>query len=161
MNVQQYHWHIQDVVGVDEEAKQHIVALAQRLHEFGHRIEERGMELWNRLSGALDLLGVERIMARNQNEMETEYNNFVRELSDFVNQEITQFGRRLTLIEGTSQNVQNTSSQVREIAQAMSKRVDKVEQQMESVCSSQKEEADQVVEYGIFGLKTEILHEVD
>ena len=32
---------------------------------------------------------------------------------------------------------------------------------MESVCSSQKEEADQVVEYAIFGLKTEILHEVD
>ena len=32
----QYHWHAQGAVGTDEEARQHVVALAQRLHEFGH-----------------------------------------------------------------------------------------------------------------------------
>ena len=37
----QYQWHVQDAVGVDDEARQHIVALAQRLHQFGHRTEER------------------------------------------------------------------------------------------------------------------------
>ena len=35
------------------------------------------MELWYRLSGVLDLPGVERLMAKNQNEIETEYSNFV------------------------------------------------------------------------------------
>ena len=90
-------------------------------------------------------------MAKNQNEMETDYNNFVQRLSDFVNQEITQFRHRFMLLEGTSQNIQNTSTQVREIAQAMSERVDKVEQKMKSVRSSQKEVVDQAVEYGILG----------
>ena len=42
-------------MGVDEEAKQHIVALAQKLHDFGHRTEEREMELWRRLGGAIEV----------------------------------------------------------------------------------------------------------
>ena len=82
------------------------------------------------------MLGVERLLAKIQNEMETEYNNFVQRLSDFVNQEIAQFGHRLMLIEGTSQNIQNTGTQVRGIAEAMLDRVEKVEQSMESVRSS-------------------------
>ena len=93
--------------------------------------------------------------------METEYNNFVQQLSDFVNQEVTQFRCRLMLLDGTSQNIQNTSIQVHEVAQAMSERVDKVEQEMESVCFGQKEEVDWALQYGIFGLKIVILCEVD
>ena len=41
----QYHWHAQGAVGTDEEARQHVVALAQRLHEFSNRTEAREMEL--------------------------------------------------------------------------------------------------------------------
>ena len=62
----QYHWHVQGAVGADDEARQHIDALAQRLHQFGHGKEEREMELWHRLSNAIDLSGVERELARNQ-----------------------------------------------------------------------------------------------
>ena len=51
----QYHWHVQGVVGADDEAKHHIDALVQRLHQFGHRTKEREMELWHRLSSAMDL----------------------------------------------------------------------------------------------------------
>ena len=76
MNAPQYHWHIQGVVGANEEAKQHIVALVQRLHDFRHQTKEHGMEWWHWLSGALDLLGVERLIAKNQNERETKYNHF-------------------------------------------------------------------------------------
>ena len=43
-------------MGADEEARQHIAALAQRFQDFGHRTKEREMELWHQLSGALDLL---------------------------------------------------------------------------------------------------------
>ena len=60
VNAPQYHWHVQVVVGSDDEARNHINTLAQRLHQFGHRTEEREMELWHRLSGAVDVPGVER-----------------------------------------------------------------------------------------------------
>ena len=34
-------------MGADKEARQHIVTLAQRLYEFGHRTEDREMEIWH------------------------------------------------------------------------------------------------------------------
>ena len=51
VNAPQYHWHVQGAVSADDEARQHIVALAQRLHHFGHRTEERELELWQMLLG--------------------------------------------------------------------------------------------------------------
>ena len=39
-------------MGADDEARQHIVALAQRFHQFGHQTEERELEMWHRLSNA-------------------------------------------------------------------------------------------------------------
>ena len=76
----------------------------------------------------MDLPGVERLMARNQSEMETKYNNFVQRLSDFVNHEISNFGHRLALLEAPMGTMQNTCTQVRKTTQTMSKRMDKVEQ---------------------------------
>ena len=52
----QYHWNVQGVVDADDEAKHHIDALAQRLHQFGRCTKEREMELWHWLSSALDFL---------------------------------------------------------------------------------------------------------
>ena len=40
---------------------------------------------------AMDMLGVEWFMARNQETWETEYNNLVKELSAFVNKELNEF----------------------------------------------------------------------
>ena len=59
------------------------------------------------------------------------------------------------------ETMQNTFTQVHEIAQAMSGWMDKVDQHLEYVCSDQKEEADLAVGYAIFGLKTEIMRELD
>ena len=47
-------------MGVDEEARQHIVALAQRLYEFGHHTKDREMEIWHRLGSTVKLPEVER-----------------------------------------------------------------------------------------------------
>ena len=47
VNAPQYHWHVQGAVGTDKEARQHLVALAQQIYEFGHRIEACEMELWH------------------------------------------------------------------------------------------------------------------
>ena len=63
VNAPQYHWHVQGAVGADDEARQHIVALAQRLNQFVHQTEERELELWHRLSHAADAPGVERWLA--------------------------------------------------------------------------------------------------
>ena len=45
VNAPQYHWDVHGAMGGDDEARQHIVALAQRLHQFGHQTEERELEL--------------------------------------------------------------------------------------------------------------------
>ena len=39
----------------------------------------------------MDLLGLERLLAKNQEIWETEYNKFVNELSTFVNKELNEF----------------------------------------------------------------------
>ena len=47
-------------MGADEEARQHIVALAQRLYEFDHRTEDREIEIWHQLGNTVELSEVER-----------------------------------------------------------------------------------------------------
>ena len=58
------------------------------------------MELWDQLSSAMDLCGVERQLARNQEIWEAEYNKFANELSVFVNKELNDFQRSNALISG-------------------------------------------------------------
>ena len=87
VNAPQYHWHVQGAVGADDEARQHIVGFAQRLHQFGHRTEERELELWHRLSNVADIAGVECQLAIAQETWESEYNKFITELSNFVNKD--------------------------------------------------------------------------
>ena len=53
--------------------------------------------------------------------------NLCKNLPDFVNQEFRKFGQRLTLVEGTSQKIQDIGTQAREVSYAMVERVDKVE----------------------------------
>ena len=59
-----YHWHVHDAVGADDKARNHIDALAQRMHQFGHCTKEREVELWHQLSNVVDLPGVERQLAK-------------------------------------------------------------------------------------------------
>ena len=91
VSAHQYHWHVQGAVGANNTSRHHITTLAQRLHQFGHRTKEREMGFWHRLSNAMDLPGVERLFARNQEIWEAEYNKFVNELSVFVNKELSEF----------------------------------------------------------------------
>ena len=76
----------------------------QRLHQFGHRIEERELELWHRLSNVADVPGVERRLATAQEMWESEYNKFIAELTSFVNKEISEFRQRILSVgESTTQ----------------------------------------------------------
>ena len=92
MSAPQYHWHGQGAVGTNEEARHHVVALAQRLYEFGHQTEAREMEIWHRLDNAAQLSEVEQRVANCQQEMANEFDRFTERLSDFINREIQQFG---------------------------------------------------------------------
>ena len=161
VNAPQYHWHVQGAMGVDEEARQHMIALAQRLYEFGHRTEDCEMEIWHRLGSTVELPELERQVAKSRQVMANEYDQFVQKLSDFVNQEFSQFGQRLTLLEGTSHKIQDIGTQTREVSQAMVEWVDKVEGQMMSIRSTLKKEAYLAVEYKANELKTKFLAEVD
>ena len=60
-------------MGTDEEARQHVVALAQRLHEFGHQTKAREMELWHWLGHVAQLSEVEQRMANCRQEMANEF----------------------------------------------------------------------------------------
>ena len=102
VNAPHYHWHVQGAVGANKEARQHIVALAQRLYEFGHHIEDCKMEIWHRLGSMMELPEVERQVAKNQQVMANESDQFVLKLSDSLNQEFHQFRQRIILLEGMS-----------------------------------------------------------
>ena len=56
------------------------------------------MELWHRLSNGVDVLGVERLLAMNQEIWEAEHNKCVNELSVFVNKELSEFWRIIVLV---------------------------------------------------------------
>ena len=109
----------------------------------------------------MELPEMERRLTSYQQLMENEYDRFTKRLSDFINREISQFGQRLTLLEGTSQNIQDIGTQAREVSQAMSERVDKVENQLESIRLNMKTEAYLAVSYKVNELKTEVTSAVD
>ena len=157
----QYHWHVQGAVGTDEEARQHIAAFAQRLHEFGHRTEAQEMELWHRLGHVTQLSEVEQRVANCQQEMANAFDRFTKRLSDFINREIHQFGQRFTLLEGTLQTNQDIGTQTDEVSQAMVERMDKAEGQIMTVRSTLKTEAYLAMDYKSRELKTEIMSEVN
>ena len=58
LHAPQYHWHVQGATGVDDEARQQVVALAEQMYRFGHRTEAREMELWGRVQNAMEVSGV-------------------------------------------------------------------------------------------------------
>ena len=88
MSAPQYHQHAQGVVSANDEARQHIVALAERLYQFGHRTEEREMELWHRLSNTMDLPEVRRQLDQQHEFWAPEYDKFIAAQMAFVNKEI-------------------------------------------------------------------------
>ena len=40
VNASEYHWHVYGAIGVDDEARQQLVALTNQLYNIGHQIEE-------------------------------------------------------------------------------------------------------------------------
>ena len=132
-------------MGVDDEARQHIVALAQRLHQFGHRTEERELELWHRLNNVADVAGVERRLAIAQETWESEYNKFITELSNFVNKEIDDFRRSIVVMSESLSDHRIFNTHNREFVQATSQQMERVQNQVTSIRSDFREHIEQAV----------------
>ena len=161
VNAPQYHWHVQGTVGADDEARHHIVALAERLHQFGHRTEEREMEIWHRLSTAADLPGVESRLAGIQEIWESEYNKFVEELSTYVNKEINGFRRSIVVTGENLSELQILNTRYRESAQALSQRMDSVQNRVTSIRSDVTEQVDRSLQQLKNELRTEFQTALD
>ena len=129
-------------MGADDEARQHIVALAQRLHHFGHRTKERELELWHRLSNSADVPRVECRLATTQETWESEYNKFIAELSSFVNKEISDFRRSIVMMSDSLRDLRLFNTHHHESAQATSQRMERVQNQVTSIRSDFKGQID-------------------
>ena len=51
-------------MGVDDEARQRVVALAEQMYRFGHRIDAREMELWGYVQNVMEASGVHQLVAQ-------------------------------------------------------------------------------------------------
>ena len=136
-------------MGIDDEARQHIVALAQRLHHFGHRTEERELELWHRLSNVADVAGVERGLATAQETWESEYNKFIAKLSTFINKEISEFRQSILSVGESTTQLQGT-------AWATTQRMESIQKQVTSIHPDLKEQIDRAVLEAKTELRTEL-----
>ena len=144
-------------MGADDEARQHIVALAQSVvfdtWQFGHRTEERELELWHQLSNVADVPGVERQLATAQEMWESEYNKFIAELSSFVNKEINDFRCSIVVMSDSLRDLRVFNTHNREsYVQATSQRMERVQNQVTSIRSDLKEQ----IERAILEVKTEL-----
>ena len=85
------------------------------------------MELWYWLSKAMGFPGLERLLAKNQEIWETEYNEFINELSTFVNKKFNQFQRSIIPMGESISEFYIYSTHVRKSTQATSQRIDRVQ----------------------------------
>lgn len=95
INATQYHCHVQQVVGADEEARQWIVVLAQQLDEFSHQTEERELELLQQLSNGVNVSGVQQLLAKVETEMQRESTQFTTNLFGHVEKQLKEVGQTI------------------------------------------------------------------
>ena len=91
----QYHWYIQGAVGVDEEARQRVVALAEQMYKFGHRTEAREMELWGCVQNVMEASGVHQLLAQLEQKMQEETTRFAEEMYKYVDDSAGQLEKTL------------------------------------------------------------------
>ena len=84
MHAPQYHLHIQGAAGVDDEARQRVVALTEQMYRFGHRTEAREMELWGRGQNVMEASGVHQLLAQLEQKMQEETTRFAEEMYKYV-----------------------------------------------------------------------------
>ena len=95
LHAPQYHWHIQGAAGVDDEARQRVVALAEQMYRFGHRTEAREMELWGRVQNVMEASGVHQLLAQLEQKMQEETTRFAEVMYKYVDDSAGQLEKTL------------------------------------------------------------------
>ena len=95
LHAPQYHWHVQGAAGVDDEARQQVVALAEQMYRFGHRTEAREMELWGRVQNTMESSGIHQLLAQLEQSMKDATSKFAGEMYAHVNDSVGQVEKTL------------------------------------------------------------------
>ena len=95
LHVPQYHWYVQGAAGVDDEARQQAVALAEQLYQFGHRTEAREMDLWDRLQNVMETSGVHQLVAQLEQTMQAETSSFAERVFHYVDESAERLEKNL------------------------------------------------------------------
>ena len=91
-------------------------------------------------------------MATAQEMWESGYNQFITELSNFVNKEIDDFRRSIVVMSDSLRDLHIFNTHNREFVQATSQRMERVQNQVTSIRSDFKEQIERV----ILEVKTEL-----
>ena len=95
LHAPQYHWHIQGAVGVDEEARQRVVAFAEQMYRSGHRTKARKMELWGLVLNVMEASGVHQLVAQLEQTMQKETTSFAEVMYKYVDDSTGQLEKTL------------------------------------------------------------------
>ena len=139
VNAPQYHWHVQGAVAADDEARQQIVALAQQVYQFGHRTEERELEIWRRLGGTAEIVEVHQLLANLDKRMQDETTKFATDLTGTVKRELEGFGRTISVLGDQIRHTERiTIHDLKRSNAELTARVERSEQQAQTTCTQLK-----------------------
>ena len=82
-------------MGVDDEARQRVVALAEQMYRFGHRTETREMELWGHVQNVMEASGVHQLLAQLEQTMQKETTSFAEVMYKYVDDSARQLEKTL------------------------------------------------------------------
>ena len=78
---------------------------------------------------------VQQLLAKNQEELQQQYANFVKELSHHMTKDIIDFRQNIVLLGDLLRDIRVTTTKVCKTAEATLELMDKVPQQLAFVCS--------------------------
>ena len=106
VHVLQYHWHDyhQGAMDVDQDARDHIMELARRLHEFGQRTEAREMQLWGQMQEVMRASEVHQLVIRLESSMQEGTTQFAQRVYEHVEKEVARLDEGLNALGGDMQD---------------------------------------------------------
>ena len=108
VNAPQFHQHdyCQGAMDVDRDAKNQIMELGDRLHQFGCRTEAREMKLWGWVQDALRAPEVHQLVSQVEVSMEDATAKFAQDMYQYVDVEVVKLANELAALGTNLQDVQ-------------------------------------------------------
>ena len=156
LHAPQYHWHVQGAAGVDDEARQQVVALAEQMYRFGHRTETREMELWGRMQNTMESSGIHQLLAQLEQNMKDATSKFAGEMYAHVNDSVGQVEKTLAAYWEETRGLQQQVPVLQQQDNQIGSRMDMVEKKLEDIRVAQIRFATDLVDEARKALSVEI-----